>query len=223
MKKIFLVFFLVLKILCVFAQNGVIRELSGIVELKAPGALSFVAAKTGDSVSQDMIISTGLRSQALIEVGSAQITVRPLTRLTLKEIRRSGEFVNQGLLGNLTLMGSHGSGGVETLNVHLQAGRVRVDVNPPAGTRASMTVVGPSATASVRGTSFELDTRSLQVIKGQVSFLGSRGNSTIVNAGFDSKVDESGKAADSLEVKFAGLKPRPPVGSGISEGSPVHF
>ncbi|MDR2730531.1 MAG: FecR domain-containing protein [Treponema sp.] len=43
---------------------------------------------------------------------------------------------------------------LETLNVNLQTGRVRVDVKPPAGTKASTTVKGPEATASVRGTIF---------------------------------------------------------------------
>jgi hypothetical protein len=69
---------------------------------------------------EDTVVSTGFKSTALIEVGSTVITVRPLTRLTLTEIRASSES--------------------ESLNVNLQSGRIRVDVNPPAGAKASMAV-----------------------------------------------------------------------------------
>jgi len=192
MKKTALVFVLLSAALCLFAQNGTIRDISGIVELKAAGASEYVTARSGDLVRQDTIISTGFKSTALVEVGSAVISVRPLTRLSLTEIRASS--------------------GIETINVNLQAGRVRVDVNPPAGTKASMSVVSPSATASVRGTSFEFDTRNLSVHSGTVSFQGNRGRTMMVNAGSVSKVESDGKAADPIETKSAGLLPPAPVG-----------
>jgi hypothetical protein len=176
------------------AQNGTIRELSGTVELKLPGAAVYVPAKSGDTVSQETVISTGFKSTASVEVGSTVITVRPLTRLTLTEIRASS--------------------GAETLNVNLQAGRVRVDVNPPAGTRASMAVTSPNATASVRGTSFEFDTRNLYVRHGTVSFKGNRGKLMLINAGSSSWTETNGKAADPLETKTWDLLPRAPVGTG---------
>jgi len=133
-----------------FAQNGVIKELSGTVELKPAGTSDFIPAKAGDPVAKDTIVSTGFKSSALIQMGSSLITARPLTRLSLAELSSSG--------------------GTEVINVSLQTGRVRVDVDPPAGTRTSMAVRGPSATASVRGTSFEFDTYSLNVLKGKVAF-----------------------------------------------------
>ena len=146
MKKtsaVFVLFFLLNTGMGLFAQSGTIREISGTVELKHAGTSDFVAASIGDRVNQDTVISTGFRSTALVEVGSTVIAVRPLTKLSLTEISSSG--------------------GAENLNVSLQTGRVRVDVNPPAGTRASMTVSGPSATASVRGTSFSFDGRNVSV------------------------------------------------------------
>jgi hypothetical protein len=179
--------------LCVFAQNGIIRELSGTVELKNPGAADYVPAKTGDTVSQKTVISTGFKSSTLVQVGSAVLTVRPLTRLTLTEISAAS--------------------GAETLNVNLQAGRVRVDVNPPAGTRAAMSVSSPSATASVRGTSFEFDTRNLYVNHGTVSFKGSRGSGVLVSAGSSSQVQTDGKAVHPVETKIGNLRPHAPVGS----------
>jgi len=188
-----------------FAQNGKIRELSGTVELKNPGSADYVSAKIGETVSQRTVISTGFKSTALIEVGSALLTVRPLTRLTLTEISASS--------------------GAETINVHLQAGRVRVDVNPPAGTRASMSVSSPSATASVRGTSFEFDTRNLYVDHGTVNFRGSRGAGILVSAGSSSWIKDDGKVTHPIEAKNMNLRPPAPMGSdnggGVLGGGPV--
>jgi hypothetical protein len=176
-----------------FAQNGVIKEMSGTVELKKANSAAFTAAKAGDIVNQDTVVSTGFKSTALIEVGGAIITVRPLTRLTLTEIRTSLDS--------------------ETLNVNLQAGRVRVDVKPPAGGKASMSVTTPSATASVRGTSFELDTRNLYVISGKVLLKGTRGTATLVTTGFNSTTDLNGIAVNPLSLGDTVYKPQMPVGT----------
>ena len=177
----------------IFAQTGIIRELSGTVELKNAGSLSFIPAQKGDTLSQDTIISTGFKSTALIELGSAIITVRPLTRLTLTQIQTSQ--------------------GNETINVNLQAGRVRVDVSPPAGTRTAMSVSSPIATASVRGTGFDFDTRTVKVNHGTVSFKGNKGMGLLVNSGSSSRVEENGKAADPIQMRMAGLQPPAPVGT----------
>ena len=197
MKKTVFVFFLMLVTLSVFAQNGVIRQLSGTVELKAPGASSYVPAKAGDELSQDTVISTGFKSTALVEVGSAVITVRPLTRLSLTEIRATA--------------------GSETLNVNLQAGRVRVDVNPPAGTKAAMSVTSPIATASVRGTSFDFDTRNLHVNHGTVSF-GGKGLPMLVKGGANSMIKDDGKAEDPIAARNRRLRPQLPPGAETSGG-----
>jgi hypothetical protein len=176
-----------------FAQNGVIKEMSGTVELKNTNAADFTLAKAGDIVKQDTVVSTGFKSTALIEIGSTIITVRPLTRLTLKEIKASAES--------------------ETLNVSLQTGRVRVDVKPPADRKASMSVSTPTATASVRGTSFELDARNLYVINGKVLFKGTRGVYTLITTGSESAVDENGIAQNPLSFGYAAYLPPMPVGT----------
>jgi hypothetical protein len=199
MKKTVLAFFLMIAGMGVFAQNGTIRELSGTVELKNPGAANYVSAKIGDMVNQKTVISTGFKSTALIQVGGTLLTVRPLTRLTLTEINVSS--------------------GAETLNVNLQAGRVRVDVNPPVGVKASMSVSSPSATASVRGTSFEFDTRNLYVNHGTVNFRGNRGAATLVNAGSSSQIKENGKATNPIETKTGSLRPPAVVGSDNGGGA----
>jgi hypothetical protein len=176
----------------IFAQTGVITDLTGTVELKLAGQANFVPAKSGDAVAKDTVVSTGFKSTALIKVGNTVLTVRPLTRLTLADISASA--------------------GTETINVNLQTGRVRVDVNPPAGTRASTTVRSPVATASVRGTSFEFDTRNLTVLTGTVAFRGNQGGVVLVSADSTSEVS-NGKAADPIEIYTAGLLPPPVAGS----------
>ena len=199
MKKIMFVFLFTLIASGIFSQNGIIRELAGTVEIKRPGASDFVPARAGDSVSQDTIISTGFRSTALLEVGSVLLTVRPLTRLSLLEIRSST--------------------GTEALNVNLQAGRVRVDVNPPAGTRADMQISSPVATASVRGTSFEFDTRNVRVSSGTVSFSGRRGWARQVGSGSSGSLENDGRAADPIVTRNRRLRPQPPVGTDTSSGA----
>jgi len=183
-----------------FAQAGIISEVSGTVEIKRAGSSSFVTANAGDHLTQDTLISTGFRSTAIIETGTSSITVRPLTRLTLTEIQSSNDE--------------------ETLNVNLQSGRVRVEVKPPTGSRAIMSITSPSATASVRGTSFEFDTRNLYVSDGSVSFMGNRGQQVRVNAGASSRVEGNSRAADPVEVKTASVIPVAPVGTDISVAIP---
>ena len=180
-RGLFFLFLLAVTVLCAFSQNarritGVIRELTGEVELKRTEASAFIKAKVGDTVAADTVISTGFKSIAIIAVGSASITVRPLTRLSLAEIQSVAD--------------------TETLNVKLQTGRVRLDVKPPAGTKTSCTVQGPGATASVRGTSFEFDTFNLKVNEGRVAFQGNRGRAILIPAGMASYIDADGKAVD---------------------------
>jgi len=192
---LFLTIFLSLPVSELVAQTGVIKELNGTVELKLPGTRDFTAAKTGDRIGGDTVISTGFKSGAVIEVGSATITVRPLT--------------------NLTLAGIVSSGDSENLDVNLRTGRVRAELNPPAGKKASMTVSSPVATASVRGTKFDFDTRNLYVEKGSVAFRGSRGGLTLVKAGFRGRLDNSNKVYNPVDIMDSGLLPNVPVGSNL--------
>jgi len=186
---------------CVFAQNGTIRELNGTVEIKKPGTSSYVPAKAGDSISQDTIISTAFKSIAMVEIGSAVIMVQPLTRLSLTEISASASN--------------------ETINVNIQTGRIRVDLNPPAGRKASMTVSSPSATASVRGTSFDFSTQNIYVQHGTVSFTGNKGKPLLVSTGSDSQVKTDGRADDPLETRISRLLPPLPVGMDTRTGAAV--
>jgi len=185
MKKIVLsIFFLGLSV-SVFAQtadqrSGVIRELSGTVELRNAGSANYTPARVGDTVAENTVISTGIGSIVLLEVGSSLISVKPLTRLTLTEIRASQ--------------------GAENLNLNLHAGRVHVDVNPPVGTRASLSVASPVAVASVRGTSFDFDTRNINVAGGTVYFKGNRGYTYQVSGGFSVMVGGRGTVTPAQDT-----------------------
>ena len=177
----------------VFADTGIIREFTGDVQLKLAGATAFVPAQAGNEVEQNTIVSTGFKSTAIIAVGNSTIVVQPLTRLSLKEIQTSS--------------------GTENVNMNLQSGRVKVDVKPPAGSKANFTVQSPTATASVRGTSFEFDTRYLKVFEGTVSFTGGNGISMPVSAGGESFVDKDGNAADPVDLVADSMAPPPPDGT----------
>jgi hypothetical protein len=193
MKKTFITLFLMGAALAVYAQTGVIREMTGTVELKLAGTQTFIPAKSGDTLQRDTIISTGFKSTATIVVGSSTIVARPLTRLSLAEIASSGN--------------------TETININLQTGRLKVDVRPPSGTKANFTVKSPTATASVRGTSFELDPRNLTVLTGTVAYGGSEGAPALVSAGDESHTSENGKAADPVETSAQSLLPPAPPGA----------
>ena len=164
-------------VLSVYAQeanvlNARITELSGTVEIMAPGEYGWRPASVGDIIGRDSVVSTGFRSNALLQAGSTVISVRPLTRLTLEEI--------------------YYMAGTETLNVNLQAGRIRADLNPPAGTRAVMSVSGPMVTAAARGTSFTFNGRRLLVHSGQVDLANNLSEQRVfVSAGQHSNLDRS--------------------------------
>jgi len=192
MKRIFLTVLLLGLSVYAFAQNGVIKDLTGTVELKPAGATAFVPATAGAKVNADTVISTGFKSTAIVEVGSALIAVRPLTRLTLTEIKKSEDS--------------------ESVNMSLQAGRVHVDVKPAAGSKAAFIATSPTSTASVRGTSFYLDARSVRVSEGTVVFKGNTGYTVQVSAGSFCAVDSNGMASESRNVSDEGLAPSNPYG-----------
>ena len=176
----------------VFAQQAVISELTGTVELQRAGSTEWENAAAGQSIMTDTVISTGFRSYALLSIGNSQINVRPLTRLSITELSTR----NQN----------------ETINISLKVGKVRSDVNPPAGARSSYTAVSPMAVASVRGTVFEMGTLELRVIEGTVEYIGTAGPSVLVDADGYSYIDQkTGRAVPSVQGLFTALNPNMPI------------
>jgi hypothetical protein len=183
-----------------FGQDGVIRALTGNVELKHPGTSVYVSASEGDAVASSTIISTGFRSTATIALGSSVITVQPITRLSFVEI--------------ITIHNT------ENVRVNLQAGRVKVDVKPPAGTKANFSVHSPVAVASVRGTNFEMDAETLVVSEGRIIYNGTTGPAVIVTGGNSSYIHIDGTTVNPLEVAETSFAPVSPIGTPSSESAP---
>ena len=175
-----------------FAQEAVIRELTGTVEIKKPGSAVWENAMQGQTVPVDTIISTGFKSYAVISMGNSSLSVRPLTRFSLTELISSQA--------------------AETINVSLQAGRVRADVKPPSGTRSTFSVQTPPVTASVRGTIFEMDIYNLWVIEGSVEFRSASGTLAVVDSGGYNYVDErTGRVDFAKNTLLRSLDPDQPI------------
>ncbi|MDR0494429.1 MAG: FecR family protein [Treponema sp.] len=203
-KNVFFALLLAAAVFRVFAQSpdfGQIREFTGEVELKRAGSAVFVKAGAGDLLTQDTIVSTGFKSTAIIEVGSSTIMVRPLTRLSLAGIQSDS--------------------GAEKLNVNLQTGRIKVDVKPPAGTKSNVSVQGSSATASVRGTSFEFDGFNLFVNEGAVSFESGNGVVILVSQNEGSSANGYGGVSDPQANNTNGLVSPFPVGASPDRTTPT--
>jgi hypothetical protein len=175
-------------------EAGIIRELSGTVETKAANVSAWARAAQGDRIEKNTIISTGFKSTVVIALGNSTITVRPLTRLSLEEIARNGND--------------------EQVHLSLQTGRVRAEVTPPAGGKTDFTVRSPSATASVRGTSFDFDGMNLHVDGGTVQYSLANGRQVFVNEQKNSYVDEVNRRVVSpFEAAAEALTPALPPGS----------
>ncbi|MDR0586138.1 MAG: FecR family protein [Treponema sp.] len=197
-----LVIVMVLAAAALWAQSprAVIKSVQGTVEIKKPGA-TWVPAAAGQALEEATLVSTGFKSSALLEIGNSTLVVRPLTRLSLREIRSAAES--------------------ERVEIQLSAGRIRADVKPPTGGRnTDFTVRSPTATASVRGTVFEFDTVNLSVDEGTVSFFGADNTVVYVMAGQTSAPDPvSGKTAAPVEIAEAQASPLP-VGVDTVETAP---
>jgi len=167
-----------------FAQTAVIREVTGTVELKRSANADWTPANPGDRLNKDTIVSTGFKSTAVIETGNSVIVVRPVTRLSLE-----------------ALIGMNES---QTVNVNMQAGRIRVDVNPTAASRSDFSVQTPSSVASVRGTSFEQDSENIEVSEGVVRFETAAdvpANPVLVTANQSSWIDsDTGKPVKAVDA-----------------------
>jgi ferric-dicitrate binding protein FerR (iron transport regulator) len=180
-------------------EAAFLRELTGTVEIMAPGSAVWTRAVAGDRIEKSAIISTGFKSTAVVTLGDSVLTVRPLTRLSLEEIVSDR--------------------GREQVDLYLQTGRIRADVKPPVGGTTEFTVRSPVGSASVRGTSFEFDTERLRVDEGRVQYSLVNGREALVAAGGISYVDETSNTLISpFEAAAELLAPAPPAGSGGPSG-----
>jgi hypothetical protein len=198
MKTIFVCLLLMMIIIIsaepAFSQTPEARfiEVNGIVEIKEQGtgtSSEWERAAPGSLIESNTIISTGLKSSAVISLGSSRLEVRPLTMLTLREIIQRDN--------------------TEETVLYLRTGRVRAVVNPPSGQSVDFTVSSPIVTASVRGTSFEFDGAHLWVDDGRVLLTSLNGQKVYVAGTQRSYVDEinQNRITPPFEAEAALLRP----------------
>jgi hypothetical protein len=182
---------ILLIILCfnVNAQEARFIELTGTVEIKITQNGEWQPASAGGLIGKESVISTGIRSSAVISVGASTLTVSALTMLTLEELVQED--------------------GTEEAVLFLRTGRIRADVTPPTGQRAEFTVRSPTTTASVRGTSFSFNGRRLYVHSGRVSLVNNSGQKVYVNTNQRSYADAGRhqRLVLPFEAESAGIRP----------------
>lgn len=157
MKMIVLLMCGILSLLA--AESITVDAISGKVQIQQGS--SWVDISAGAELDPGTVISTGFRSTARLNTGSAIIEVAQLTRLTIEELISKEDSV--------------------TTTLFLNGGRINAEVSRE-NLRQDFTVRSSVATASVRGTGFTFDGRRLQVSHGAV-LMQSRGRSVMAFRG----------------------------------------
>ena len=188
MKK-YLLFFLIFLFSAPYifsAESGTIKSLHGKVEIKS-GSGAWEKAENGMEVKPGTLISTGFRSEAVLDLGSSEIQVKQLTRMSLDELSVKENTVKT--------------------NLNLRLGRIKADVKTSAGLKHDFTLRTPVSTAAVKGTVFTAGIRNLAVENGRISFTNRIGQVVTVSGGSSSVVTGTGysapeNAADMINSVF---------------------
>lgn len=138
MKKIF--GFILSIFICanVFAIEAKVVSVSGKVQVQKGAA--WVDLKPGSVLAKGDLVQTGFKSEAQISIKSANqnstLTIGQLSRITIEQL----------------VEGADG----DKSSVYVAAGSAKSEIKKTEDRRASYTVRGPVATASVRGTEFKV-------------------------------------------------------------------
>lgn len=156
-----------------WAQSPValVKELSGKVETMPPGK-AWAPAAVGQKLPKGTQVATGFRSSATLALGDSLLAVKPLTQMSVEELVKTGNLVKT--------------------EVYLRVGKVKAEVVTTASTKNDFKLKSPTATASVRGTSFEFDGDTLYVERGTVVMIAASGAQRPVKAGEASEVSAAG-------------------------------
>ncbi|MBN2442527.1 MAG: FecR domain-containing protein [Spirochaetales bacterium] len=151
MKKIFCIIILLSVVCAAFAaQTATIKEINGKVKIKLPGKDWEIAAVNME-ISKGTTISTSFKSEAVLDLGSSYITVKPLTRMKLEELLEREDTI-------------------ET-DIYLNFGKVSAEVKTAGDKTHDFKLKSPVSTAAVRGTKFDYDMFSVLVENGIVFFM----------------------------------------------------
>ena len=151
MKRIFMSTMLLIALLfpLIAQESATISELSGKVEIQTPGG-GWTAASVGQQINRGTTVSTGFGAFAVLDLGSSEVQVKQLTRLTLEDLIEEQ--------GNVTT------------SLFLRVGKVRASVKTGEGLTHDFQLRSPVSTAAVRGTELDYDGFRLLVIEGTVNF-----------------------------------------------------
>lgn len=156
-----LAFFVLLCAMPLSALDGTVVTVSGKVEYQ-DAAGSWKTMKAGDPLTAGTMVSTGFKSEATVKLGASILTIKPLTRMTLTQLVEKEDTVNTEL--------------------YLEVGNVKAEVNSLNNKKNGFTVKSPVATASVRGTVFEIG-EDLIVHQGSVVMVTPLGQTRTGSAG----------------------------------------
>jgi hypothetical protein len=190
MKKIGIILILLsFAVIPLLAQSSAIfKEISGKVEVQAPGG-RWTGASVGMTISRGTTISTGFGSRALLDLGNAVLDVQPLTRLRLEELIEK-------------------EGTIQT-DLFLRVGKVKAEVKSVSGLQQDFKLRSPVSTAAVRGTEFVYSGYDVVVINGEVFYQTARGQQRTYSSGEGGGDKGDGTAASGGDSKNqnAGINP----------------
>lgn len=161
------------------ALDGLVVTVNGKVEFQDKAG-TWKALKAGDPLMSGTMISTGFKSEATVKLGASILTIKPLTRMTLTQLVEKEDIVDTEL--------------------YLEVGNVKAEVNSLNNKKNGFTVKSPVATASVRGTVFEIGDK-LVILQGSVQFVTPLGQTRTGNAGQELKL-----FVDSVASPIAALQ-----------------
>jgi hypothetical protein len=151
--------------------SATVVKISGKAEIQKGS--DWVTLAVGQTLPIGATISTGFRSELQLKIGPSTVTVKALSRLTLRDLVQTG--------------------GSATTDLYLAVGKINAEVNKSeAITEQKFKVGSPVSTASVRGTSFSFDGVRLTVDRGVVDFSDLRGNTVQVPVGESARAVLSG-------------------------------
>jgi hypothetical protein len=144
------------------APTAAIKEVKGKVKIKKPGN-PWETALVDMKLEKGTTISTGFKSEVILDLGSSYITVKALTRMKLEELLEREDIVQT--------------------DIYLKFGKVSAEVKTTKEKDHDFTLKSPVSTAAVRGTKFSFDMFSLVVEQGIVLFLNKLGRGRSITMG----------------------------------------
>lgn len=188
MKKLILTLLVSAAAFTSFAMQATVVSAKGKAEVQ--NGTNWIALKEGDSLSQGSVIQTGFKSEVVLKIKESTVTVAPLSRITLQAL--------------LEKEGVNGGSGKDETTIFLDTGSLKSNVQKSEDRRVGFTVRSPVATASVRGTEFDMKKtyRAVKLVatRGKVAFWK---NTAKTEADLDSSegalAEESGEGTEGAE------------------------